>query len=124
MDTQGDGVLSLDEVSNGFKKIFGEDSVEYKQVGTMFESLDLDGSGNIDYTEFCAAGLGQKQSMQDDILWAAFKTFDLENTGYISKGDLQHILDEADCRTFGHQMFARLWARRLWISSIMMAMAA
>jgi len=96
MDTEGDGVLSLDEVSNGFKKIFGEDSVEYKQVGTMFESLDLDGSGNIDYTEFCAAGLGQKQSMQDEILWAAFKTFDLDNTGYIKKSDLQQILDEAD----------------------------
>merc|ERR1712060_10635 len=67
----------------------------------MFENLDLDGSGSIDYTEFCAAGLGQKQSMQDDILWAAFKTFDLDNTGYIKKQDLQTIRDEADVQDIG-----------------------
>jgi len=98
MDTSGDGVLTLDEVSAGFKKIFGEDSTEFKQVGDMFGSLDLDGSGAIDYTEFCAAGLGQKLSMQEDVLFAAFKTFDLDNTGYISIADLQHVLDEADVR--------------------------
>ena len=54
------GVLSIDEIRNGFAKMFGEDSDEVKNALEVFENLDIDGSHFIDYTEFCAAGLGQK----------------------------------------------------------------
>jgi len=96
MDTNGDGVLSLKEVSDGFKSIFGEDSEEYKQAAELYRSLDFDGSKCIDYTEFCAAGLGQKAHSQDEVTWAAFKTFDSDNSGFIERGELQQILDMAD----------------------------
>eukprot|EP00403_Amphidinium_massartii_P017972 CAMPEP_0178420118 /NCGR_PEP_ID=MMETSP0689_2-20121128/25965_1 /TAXON_ID=160604 /ORGANISM="Amphidinium massartii, Strain CS-259" /LENGTH=610 /DNA_ID=CAMNT_0020041585 /DNA_START=115 /DNA_END=1944 /DNA_ORIENTATION=+ len=96
LDVNGDGVLSFEEISQGFKKMFGADSVELKEVQNTFEQLDLDGSDAIDYTEFCAAGLGQKASSQEDIIWAAFKTFDLDNSGYVTTNELQKILDSAD----------------------------
>mmetsp|Transcript_56652 Transcript_56652/g.132950 ORF Transcript_56652/g.132950 Transcript_56652/m.132950 type:complete len:615 (+) Transcript_56652:121-1965(+) len=96
LDVNGDGVLSFDEISSGFKKMFGAGSQELKEVEATFEQLDLDGSDAIDYTEFCAAGLGQKASSQEDIIWAAFKTFDLDNSGYITVNNLQKILDSAD----------------------------
>jgi len=96
LDANGDGVLCFTEILSGFKRMFGEASDEYKSVDETFHLLDLDGSGSVDYTEFCAAGLGQKRSMQDDVMWAAFKAFDRDNSGYVHKEDLQSMLASAD----------------------------
>lgn len=98
LDINGDGTLSIEEVSQGFKNMFGADSREYKEVRDLYEDMDLDGSDAIDYTEFCAAGLGQKASTQDDVTWAAFKAFDVDNSGYVEVKDIQEILDIADVR--------------------------
>lgn len=96
MDTNGDGTLSLKEVSDGFCKIFGPKSEEYKQAESLYAALDCDGSKCIDYTEFCAAGLGSKAHSQDEVTWAAFKTFDSDNSGYIERGELSQLLSLAD----------------------------
>lgn len=94
MDTNGDGVLSLQEVKAGFEKLFGKDSLEAQQVEEMFEKLDLDGSGTIDYTEFCAAGIGEKMITQANVLWAAFKTFDVDDDGRISIEEIGQVLNQ------------------------------
>mmetsp|Transcript_130140 Transcript_130140/g.229154 ORF Transcript_130140/g.229154 Transcript_130140/m.229154 type:complete len:716 (+) Transcript_130140:2-2149(+) len=96
IDTNGDGVLGLDEVKAGFKDIFGSESDEYRDVEVAFGSMDLDRSGFIDYTEFCAAGLGEQACSQEDAIWAAFKAFDFDNTGRISKEELHAVLQNAD----------------------------
>jgi len=98
IDANGDGVLSFDEVSEGFRKIFGEDSKEYQEVGETFAQLDIDGSGTIDYTEFCAAGLGKHAADQEEAIWAAFKSFDIQDTGSITKSDLEKVLALASVR--------------------------
>merc|ERR1719162_2540258 len=69
LDTNGDGVLELQEVKAGFEKMFGKNSEQLKDVEAMFSRLDLDGSGKIDYTEFCAAGIGERMSTEEDVLW-------------------------------------------------------
>jgi Ca2+-binding EF-hand superfamily protein len=94
IDTKGDGVLHFQEVAEGFKRIFGENSQEYRNVALTFEQMDLDGSGTIDYTEFCAAGMGQFGIKQDDAVWAAFKSFDIDDSGEISKENLEKILSD------------------------------
>jgi len=98
MDKNSDGTLSLEELKDGFEKIFGKDSEEVQDCLQLFETLDIDGSQSIDYTEFCAAGLGEKQTTQDDVIWAAFKTFDLDNAGFITVSNLKEILDSADVK--------------------------
>uniref|UniRef100_A0A7S1F3R7 non-specific serine/threonine protein kinase n=1 Tax=Noctiluca scintillans TaxID=2966 RepID=A0A7S1F3R7_NOCSC len=97
LDKNGDGVLSFEEITSGFVQM-GSDNAELSNVQNIFASLDLDGSDSVDYTEFCAAGLGQKTTMQDDVLWSAFKSFDLDNSGFLSKKDLQGVLDRADVK--------------------------
>merc|ERR1719414_1744466 len=62
LDVNGDGVLELHEVMAGFEKMFGENSEQVRDVEAMFSRLDLDGSGRIDYTEFCAAGIGERST--------------------------------------------------------------
>lgn len=98
MDKNGDGYLQIGEIRNGFKKIHGEDSEEYRAVEASFRGLDLDGSGIVDYTEFCAAGMGAHVSMQEDAIWAAFKAFDMDNTGKIEAHELKGILENADVK--------------------------
>jgi len=98
LDQNGDGVLSIAEVTEGFKTIFSADSQDVKELTAMCEALDSDESKCIDYTEFCAAGLHQKTFMQDEALWAAFCSFDSDGSGYIEKTELSLLLDMADVR--------------------------
>lgn len=112
MDKDGNGVLSMQEIKDGL----GGMGCDVSNFETLFNNLDMDGSHTIDYTEFCAAGLGEKTSMQDDVIWAAFKTFDLDNTGYISVENLRSILDSTDvqdiwsadvCKQVGEEIIAK-----------------
>ncbi|CAE7556573.1 CPK2 [Symbiodinium sp. CCMP2456] len=97
MDTNGDGVLELHEVRAGFQKFFGRDSPQVQDVEQVFQKLDLDGSGFIDYTEFCAAGIGERVSLEEDVLWAAFKAFDVQDDdGRITKEEVQQVLRSGD----------------------------
>mmetsp|Transcript_65799 Transcript_65799/g.157233 ORF Transcript_65799/g.157233 Transcript_65799/m.157233 type:complete len:573 (-) Transcript_65799:88-1806(-) len=97
LDTNADGVLELHEVKSGFEKIFGRDSPQVQEVEDMFLRLDLDGSGTLDYTEFCAAAIGEHLSTQDHVLWAAFKTFDIQDDdGTITKQEIEQVLRNGD----------------------------
>jgi len=98
MDKNGDGYLSIDEVKAGFRSIHGEDSQELRDIEETFKGLDLDGSGIIDYTEFCAAGMGQHTALQEEAIWAAFKTFDIDNTDTISPEEITRLLGNADVK--------------------------
>lgn len=117
MDTNGDGVLELSEVKAGFEKIFGKGSQELQDVEAMFARLDLDGSGHIDYTEFCAAGIGERMSTEEHVLWAAFKAFDIQDDdGRITRDEIKQVLLRADvdkfwtsqvCDELSDELFAR-----------------
>lgn len=103
MDTNGDGVLELREVRTGFEKIFGAGSEQVKGLEEMFARLDLDGSGRIDYTEFCAAGLGLGRASgglagpSEQAMRAAFKAFDVnDDNGRITRDEIQRVLASAD----------------------------
>lgn len=101
LDADGDGVLSLTEVREGFERIYGKDSEILKDVEGMFERLDLDRSGTIDYTEFCAAGIGERMSTEENVLWAAFKAFDVQDDdGHITKDEIRQVLRKADVNKF------------------------
>eukprot|EP00405_Crypthecodinium_cohnii_P051011 CAMPEP_0206600542 /NCGR_PEP_ID=MMETSP0325_2-20121206/45888_1 /ASSEMBLY_ACC=CAM_ASM_000347 /TAXON_ID=2866 /ORGANISM="Crypthecodinium cohnii, Strain Seligo" /LENGTH=607 /DNA_ID=CAMNT_0054111927 /DNA_START=8 /DNA_END=1828 /DNA_ORIENTATION=+ len=97
MDLNGDGVLSLHEVRAGFEKIFGPGSEQVRDIEMMFSRLDLDGSGTLDYTEFCAAGIGERLSTEEHVLWAAFKAFDInDDDNKVSKDEIKKVLLRAD----------------------------
>jgi len=93
LDKNGDGTLSLDEVGKAWKETFGVDIDQ-----ETFAALDLNGSGAIDYTEFCAAGLGHATATKADVVWAAFKLFDLDDNGKLSVSEIQSVLHNADVR--------------------------
>jgi len=97
LDTNNDGVLELEEVRTGFHKMCGADAPEIQEITDIFNSMDLDGNGKIDYTEFCAAGIGERSIMEEEVLWAAFKAFDVEeDDGKLTKTEIMKVLSDTD----------------------------
>ena len=89
IDTNGDGMLSLEEVK---KAISHNKGISLSNVEQIFKSIDTDNSGNIDYTEFIAASLDKNIYLQENKLYEAFKLFDVDGSGKISKDEIAYIL--------------------------------
>ena len=54
LDANGDGKLSKDEIKEGYHLHYGR-LISDKEVDFMFDAVDTDQSGYIDYTEFVVA---------------------------------------------------------------------
>jgi calcium-dependent protein kinase len=74
-DTNGDGVLSRQEIYDGYCKLYGEVHAT-EQVEQIMEACDLDKNGNIDYNEFLAFSLNRNKLLSKQNLETAFRAFD------------------------------------------------
>lgn len=91
LDENNNGMLSAAEIKAGMEKHKAQIPGDLDDI---IAALDTDKSGNIDYTEFMAATLNQAQYQKKDILWAAFRKFDLNGDGKISKAELATLIKE------------------------------
>jgi calcium-dependent protein kinase len=57
----------------------------------MIDEVDFIGKNQINYTEFLTATLHTQQVLTDELLWSLFKSFDIDDTGYISTKNLQEV---------------------------------
>ena len=91
IDKNGDGKLSKEEILAGYDQFFGK-SMDKSDVEKMFDSVDIDKSGFIDYSEFVVAAMNEKQLLTNEKLMSAFKMFDKDNSGFISSDEIKEIL--------------------------------
>ena len=93
LDTDQNGTLSKEELKQGFLKYFGSsfENIDSEIDRIMIET-DINRSGEIDYTEFISATLSRQQLLSKQRLEAAFKTFDLDQSGGIDADELKAVL--------------------------------
>jgi len=102
LDKNRDGTLSIDEIRHGMK----DAKIELPDdIVAIIDKLDTDGSGNVDYTEFIAATLTRSQYLKQEVMWAAFRVFDIDGDGEITKAELAKILQEEENMEYVEKMF-------------------
>ena len=84
LDTNQDGKLSKEELTEAFKKAYPHyDDLQIKaMVAQVFENADYNLSGAIDYTEYLVSGISKQTLLSRDKLQKAFQSFDLVSCSY------------------------------------------
>lgn len=105
LDKNGDGEVSLSELKDAVdaaskrgkaKGSKRKDEVTDSDILKLMESIDSNGNQRISYTEFLAACLEERHYTQEAAFWHAFRHFDRNNDGCISKQELNEALREGD----------------------------
>jgi len=108
LDTNGDGLLSAEELRNGMTKIGVLDvPLDLDQI---LQQVDANCSGSIDYTEFLSASMDKKQYIQEDVCWAVFRSFDKDGNGKISKEEIEQVLKDRDVQGIASADIAQIMA--------------
>jgi calcium-dependent protein kinase len=108
LDENSDGVLSIDEIKKGVEQSkFG---AKGDSIVKMFEEMDIDKNGLINYTEFISA-LMDYEKIKENQLLECFNSYDTDDSGKISfkefcdmikpeteeeKQDLKDLYDQFD----------------------------
>uniref|UniRef100_K3WJ81 EF-hand domain-containing protein n=1 Tax=Globisporangium ultimum (strain ATCC 200006 / CBS 805.95 / DAOM BR144) TaxID=431595 RepID=K3WJ81_GLOUD len=87
-DLNQDGQISLDEMH----ELFPNDDCTL--VERLFELVDADGNGQIDFRELCMAlrALSANGSSVDELIRFAFRLYDTDNNGVIDASELEAML--------------------------------
>lgn len=111
LDANGDGCLTTAELRDGLMSsgIFTDGDSSPTCLLEIMQSVDADGSGEIDYTEFLAATLEHQVFVQESVCWAAFRVFDSDDDGKISYEELTSVLqDQHVMRSVGKEQVDEL----------------
>ncbi|KAK8617264.1 hypothetical protein V6N13_080182 [Hibiscus sabdariffa] len=106
MDTDNDGIVSIEELKAGFKN-FGSQLAE-SEVQMLIEAVDANGKGTLDYGEFLAISLHLQRMANDEHLRKAFSFFDKDGNGFIDPDELRDALMEDgsdDCTNVANDIF-------------------
>ena len=90
-DKSKDGQISYEELRQGLIQLKSNRITE-QDIYFLFQALDVDRNGKIDYTEFIAATLQRANYLRNDRLLEAFLNFDKDKSGKITKEELLEAL--------------------------------
>ncbi|GLJ26831.1 hypothetical protein SUGI_0524010 [Cryptomeria japonica] len=90
MDTDNSGTIMPKELKIGLARQGSR--ISDSEVEQLMESADVDANGTIDYLEFITTTLNMNRIEKEDHLYIAFRYFDKDNSGYITKEELEQAL--------------------------------
>lgn len=91
LDKNNDGVLTKEELVQGYASVYGQDLSE-EEVLAIFKKMDMNNDGKIEYSEFIVAALDEKNLMSEKRLKTAFEMFDKDKSGSISVDEIKKVL--------------------------------
>merc|ERR1712110_784668 len=77
IDQYGDGNLEVKEIAQVLKR-YGE---EEGAADEIFEAIDRDASGTLNFAEFTAVSIGPSEYHDMETLWHTFNRFDRDGNG-------------------------------------------
>ena len=92
IDKNGDGKISKDELFNGlqsYKKDISFDELK-KQVDIIFNNIDSDHNGYLEYEEFVRAAIDKDHFLSVNFLQFAFNYFDKDHDGEITLEEVKN----------------------------------
>jgi len=92
MDTDNSGTITYEELKAGLAKLGSK--LSEAEVKQLMEAADVDGNGSIDYVEFITATMHRHKLERDEYLFKAFQYFDKDNSGFITRDELESALIE------------------------------
>jgi len=92
-----DGQLSYSELMVGYTKTMGEDDAK-KEVERILDTVDVNQTGNIDFTEFLLATIDHKKICDKEKLSAVFKIMDTDKSGTISRKEIKDFFSMGDTK--------------------------
>ena len=84
LDTDNSGTLQLSEIRTAFNEL----NMSEEEVGKIFERIDFNHDGEINYTEFLAVTVDRRKAITEANMKFAFHHFDIDNTGFITEQNL------------------------------------
>ena len=93
IDTDGDGKINKNDLLKGLRTKTDSKALE-KDIDRIYRNIDMDNNGYIEYEEFVRAAVSKKNFINDNILKFAFKYFDKDNSGEITRGELESVFKQ------------------------------
>lgn len=122
LDKDNSGTLEISEI----REAFNEMNISQQELDQIFDNIDLNHDGEINYTEFLAVTVDRQRAMTENNMRFAFHHFDVDDTGTItienlkecfkregrqfSDEELQTMLDEVKCAEPGKIKYAEFVA--------------
>lgn len=100
LDSNGDAVLSTEELTKGLKKYL---ELDEKDLKAMFAAIDRDGSGTLNVQEFVAATMDQRRCLNTAVLWQAFNAFDQDQSGSVEFDEIVRVVKEVEGNALGKE---------------------
>ncbi|XP_063685149.1 uncharacterized protein LOC134819253 [Bolinopsis microptera] len=106
-DEDASGTVSTGELASVMRTL-GQD-IDEKEVGIMISEVDSDGSGEIDFAEFCTLMSRQMEKADPEFEYKkAFKIFDKRGDGFIDNAELKHVMTNIGEDMSDHEILAMI----------------
>ncbi|WOG89974.1 hypothetical protein DCAR_0209215 [Daucus carota subsp. sativus] len=92
MDTDKSGTITYEELKSGLARLGSK--LSELEVQQLMDAADVDGNGTIDYLEFITATMHRHKLESYEHLYKAFQYFDKDNSGFITKDELESAMKE------------------------------
>lgn len=83
--------MQYEELLIGYTDFFGAELAQ-GEVDRIFELVDVDKNGEIEFSEFVTATVSRDKLLQDEKLKQAFRVYDKDDSGSISVDEIRDTL--------------------------------
>jgi calcium-dependent protein kinase len=91
LDNNHSGTITMEELRIALERAGYKLAKE--EIDRIMENIDYIKGGEIYYSDFLAATVSSKKIINEQMIWAVFKRFDIDNSGSITFENLREVFD-------------------------------